>query len=359
MRPLTLHAQGNPLKPEALKYEVDSSWPKPLPNQWVTGGIGGVCVDSKDHVFVLNRRDLTDNELDAGRQAPPVLEFDQEGNLVSSWGDPQSLPDTLHGCNFDTQGNMWVIGALDGIIQEYTPDGKLLLQIGKKGVVDSTDGTLKGKALNSSHTALFKGSGVVIDPTNGDIYASDGETPGGNHRVVVFDKTGQYLRQWELRRAPDEAGSAIADVVHCVNMDKDGMVYVCDRRGHKLQVFNKMGEFQKDIPVKSAPVTPVSEQPNLLDGGPRRSGSMGSAATIIFSRDKDQKYIYDLNEDVEQINILDRATGQVVAAFGRSGHQLGEFTWAHFVALDSKNNCYVGEVGWGKRIQRFKLVNSK
>ena len=357
--PQPSHADGNALKPEALKYEVDLSWPKPLPNQWVTGGIGGVCIDSKDHIFVLNRRDLTDNELDAGRQAPPVIEFDLEGNVINSWGDPEAVPDDLHGCTFDAQGNMWMIGALDGIIQEYTPAGKLLFQIGKKGVVDSTDGTLKGKALNSGHTALFKGSGVVIDPTNGDIYASDGESGGGNHRVVVFDKTGQYLRQWELQRSPDETGPPSPPIVHCVNMDKDGLVYVCDRRGHKLQVFNKMGVFQKDIPIKWEPVTPLSEAPTLSEGGPRHSGSLGSADVITFSRDKDQKYIYDLNEDVEQINILDRATGQVMAAFGRPGHQPGEFTWAHFIALDSKSNLYVGEAGWGKRLQKFRLAGNK
>src|SRR6202008_2739568 len=61
---------------KAPRFEVDHAWPKPLPNLWVTGGIGGVCIDARDHVFILNRRDLTDNDLDAGRQAPVVIEFD-------------------------------------------------------------------------------------------------------------------------------------------------------------------------------------------------------------------------------------------------------------------------------------------
>src|SRR5450759_5809571 len=65
---MPLHAQG-----KAPRFEVDPSWPKPLPNLWVTGGIGGVCIDSLDHVFILNRRDLTDNDLDAGHQAPVVI----------------------------------------------------------------------------------------------------------------------------------------------------------------------------------------------------------------------------------------------------------------------------------------------
>ena len=133
-------------------FEIDPSWPKPLPNLWVTGGIGGVCIDAHDHVFVLNRRDLTDNELDAAHQAPPVIEFSPEGNVVNSFGDPNVVPDHLHGCTVDGEDNVWLTGSEDGIVQKYSHDGKLLLQIGKKGIVDSSDGTLTGKALNSSHT---------------------------------------------------------------------------------------------------------------------------------------------------------------------------------------------------------------
>ncbi len=71
-----LAAQGNP-----PKYEVDPSWPRPLPNKWVTGAVSGVCTDAQDHVFIANRGNLTENELDSGRQAPPVIEFDPQGNV--------------------------------------------------------------------------------------------------------------------------------------------------------------------------------------------------------------------------------------------------------------------------------------
>src|SRR5277367_4154220 len=110
-----LHAQG-----KAPRFEVDPAWPKPLPNLWVTGGIGGVCIDSRDHVFVLNRRDLTDNDLDAGRQAPVVIEFDPDGNVVNSFGDPDSTPSIPHGCAVDPDDNLWVTGTGDGIVQKYS-----------------------------------------------------------------------------------------------------------------------------------------------------------------------------------------------------------------------------------------------
>ncbi len=344
-----MHAQGN-----VGRFEVDPSWPKPLPNLWVTGGIGGVCVDSRDHVFILNRRDLTDNDLDAGHQAPAVIEFDPEGNVVNSFGDPETTPNTPHGCTVDSENNVWMTGTGDGVVQKYTHDGsELLLEIGKRGVVDSSDGTAKGKALNSSHAGFFKPAGIAIDPKNGDVYVADGETPGGNHRIAVFDRTGQFLRQWDLHRTEAETGDAFVPVLHCVAMDNDGLVYVCDRRGHRIQVFDKMGNFQKNIPVEF-------EHTSKLPVGPEHvSGGLGSAVWVGFSRDPAQKYMYVVNQDNEKVDILDRASGKVLLSFGRVGHQPGEFTYAHFLAVDSKGNIYVAEVGTGKRIQKFKSAGGQ
>lgn len=331
------------------RFEVDPNWPKPLPNLWVTGGIGGVCIDSRDHVFILNRRDLTDNDLDAGRQAPVMIEFDPDGNVVNSFGTPDSTPDTPHGCAVDADGNVWMTGNGDGIVQKYSRDGsKLLLQIGKKGVVDSSDGTSKGKPLNASREGFFKPAGVAIDPKNGDVYVADGETPGGNHRVAVFDREGKFLRQWDLHRTEAETGPGFVPVLHCVTLDSNGLVYVCDRRGHRVQVFDKMGNFQKNIDVEY-------EHRSPLPAG-HESGTLGSAVAVAFSRDPGQKYMYVANQDNEQIDILDHATGQLLSSFGRVGRQPGEFTYIHFLAVDSKGNIYAAEVGTGKRIQKFKQV---
>ncbi|HYU21731.1 MAG TPA: hypothetical protein VEM60_01205, partial [Candidatus Dormibacteraeota bacterium] len=135
-------------------YEVDPTWPKPLPNRWVTGEMGGVCADSQDHIFIAQRvndvggmdghlEGLTNDELNAGQAAPPVIEFDAEGNVVNSWGDSNLLPKDLHGCAIDREGHVWLDGSEDGIVQEYSHEGReLLLQIGKRGVFDSSDGTV-------------------------------------------------------------------------------------------------------------------------------------------------------------------------------------------------------------------------
>ena len=60
-------------------FEVDPSWPKPLPEGWITGQLGGVCTDSHDHIVVVNRRDITVEEAETSQQAPPIIMFDQAG----------------------------------------------------------------------------------------------------------------------------------------------------------------------------------------------------------------------------------------------------------------------------------------
>ena len=351
-----LAAQGNP-----PKYEVDPSWPRPLPNKWVTGAVTGVCTDAQDHVFIVNRGNLTENELDSGRQAPPVIEFDPQGNVANSWGNRETLPEGLHGCFVDYQGNVWIAGSDDTFIQKYSHDGsKVLLQIGQKGAADSSDGTMQGIALNSSHTGFYRPSAITVDPSNGDVYVADGEEPGSNHRVAVFDRNGRFLRQWVLHRTKAEMeageGDEFMQVPHCVAIGNDGLVYVCDRRGDRVQVFDKMGTFQKDILV---PYEKRSQNGPRLGHVPR---AWGTVEWLGFSADRMNRFMYVVNEDNEQVDTLDRSTGKVLSTFGRAGHQVGGFTFAHTLAVDSKNNVYVGEAGAeeaGNRVQKFKLIGSQ
>ena len=115
-------------------YEVDAAWPKPLPDRWVMGGLGGVCVDAQDHVLILNRQDIVEGELNAGRLAPPLIELDPAGKVVNSWGDPKLLDDPikappraaspmtrLHSCHFDKDNNVWIASSPSGMISEIYP----------------------------------------------------------------------------------------------------------------------------------------------------------------------------------------------------------------------------------------------
>src|SRR5262249_24988922 len=165
MAPSSPHAQG-----AAARYEFDASWNRPFPNRWINGGLGGLCVDANDHVLVLHSQGMNKPQLAAGAMAPPMLEFDSAGNLVHSWGDPKLIDSRLHSCHYDKDGNVWIASAPSGMVQKYSHDGsKLLLTIGKKGVYDTSDGTEKGKPLNSPLAAFHMPSSIFVDRGNGDV----------------------------------------------------------------------------------------------------------------------------------------------------------------------------------------------
>jgi len=192
--------------------------------------------------------------------------------------------------------------------------------------------------------------GVDPDPDpvtgkRGNVYIADGY---GNHRVVVFDSAGTFVRQWG---APGVWGSATAPGAtpgddgghpHCVVLGKDGLVYTCDRPNSKIRIFDKMGNFQRDIPVDTSAFMP--------------HGNLGTqrACDLTLSPDRHQNWIYDTDLGNDSVWIINRALGTVAARIGRAGHNAGEFAFAHTVEIDSTGRImYVAETITGRRIQKF------
>ena len=57
------------------QYQLDLQWPRiPMGDNWLTGGIGGMCIDRRDHVFLLNRQNVVEADLDGAKLAPPIIE---------------------------------------------------------------------------------------------------------------------------------------------------------------------------------------------------------------------------------------------------------------------------------------------
>jgi DNA-binding beta-propeller fold protein YncE len=155
----------------------------------------------------------------------------------------------------------------------------------------------------------------------------------------VFDSTGKFLRHWVIE---DQLN------VHCMTLGNDGMVYVCNRRGSGVRVYDKMGNLQRTIPVPWTPITPPA------DGVAKEVG--GSAVAIDFSPDKAQRLMFVINQNNAQVEIIERATGKHLGSFGRPGSFPGQFNQIHGIAVDSKGNVYLSE-NRGRRIHKFRPVN--
>jgi hypothetical protein len=340
---------SGPKAVDVPKFQVDPFWLKPLPDRWVLGRIEGVCVDAQDHVFTVSQslehgvgNMFPDSFESSWVQSPPVMEYDADGKMVNSWGNRDTLPKDPHGCFVDYQNNFWIGGENDGIVQKWTHDGsKMLLQIGTKGVLDTSDGTVAGAPMNSSHTLLNKPDDIAVDPSNGDVYISDGY---GNKRVAVFDRDGHFLRQWGQQgtKAQAEAGvgGVFLKVLHNVTIGWDGLVYVSDRTANRVQVFDKMGSFQRSLWMEPKPGT--------------RKG-VGSACAVGFSRDPQHKFIYVSSCGDDEVRILDYTTGQVLSSFGRPGHLVGEMFAPHVMAVNSKGDIIVGS-RVSEKIEMFRLI---
>ena len=358
---------------QAPRFEVDPMWPKPLPNHWLLGMTIGVSVDAQDHIWIIHRGgslERMENYLEANppaseccMAAPPVLEFDEEGNLIGHWGGPgqgYDWPASNHGITVDYKGNVWIGGngrgaavapptqaaALnesqpgggpfnDNMVLKFTQDGKFLMQIGHPGQSKGSNDleNLKGPAK------------MFVDKDANELYVADGY---GNHRVIVFDAdTGKAKRYWgAYGHKPDDTSLGpynpdappapqFRNPVHCAEIANDGLLYVCDRVNDRIQVFKKDGTFVKEAIIA------------------KRTLGDGSVWDIAFSKDPQQKYIFLADGSNEKVYIILRDTLEILTSFGDGGRQPGEFYAVHSIATDSKGNIFTTETYRGQRVQKF------
>jgi hypothetical protein len=430
---------------------------------WVTGEVAGNYCDSRDHTFIVTRApgaapNLVSPETVIAHPSPAVVEFDQAGNVVNAWPpnipsdvthgwwmaptdptgcdnarktvchDPtRGVPTGIHGAYVDYQDNVWIAGNGDGIVQKYTHDGStLLLQLGAHNCCDNpcdttsathlacvaagypTGGTCTNTAAcaasNKSRVLLNEPPNMRVDPRpdpqngrTGSIYVPDGY---GNHRVIVFDANGNYLRHWGgvvqnsqfPNASPHDRGSfASGDGghPHCLVIGNDNQLYVCDRADDRILVFDKdpflkPGNCVVDTngdnicqPNKIITVIPgtgvtLGKSDNVYKN---TLGTAGSAWDLVFSLDRDQDFFWEVDGGDEIVWTFDHERAMsdpdvctspdgtfatcgawprtILAGFGRPGHMAGDFTFLHSIASDSKGNLYTGETINGRRIQKF------
>jgi hypothetical protein len=352
-------------------YVNDPSWPKPFPNHWVMGQIGGLFVDGQDHIWVLQRPlpySLDDegvkHDLAPAERMPSVLEFDTEGNILKSWGSRGYVPDwpkSEHALWVDKGGNVWIGGNAPGDRQvlKFSSDGKQILEIGHP---------TKAPRDNSDTSMLGQPAGIAVDDSAHEVYIADGYL---NNRIVVYDSdSGKFKRGWgsygiplsKVVNAPEPPPAPgyvpegpeyvpgeppekqFRTPVHCVRISANGYVFVCDRRNDRIQVFTKQGKFINEMLVH------------------RETRGSGSVWMLNFSRDLNQKYLLVADGVNQKVWVLRRKDGVEVSSFGT-----GYLHTVHQAGLDSAGNYYTGDVGGagprpgpgnGKSVQKFSLQPS-
>lgn len=347
-------------------FEVDPLWPKPLPNHWILGSAIGVTVDANDNIWIIHRGNGNPStELGAAQDppvaeccvpAPPVLQFDPEGNLLNHWGGPgegYDWPASNHGITVDPMGNLWIggNGGDDAHILVFAQDGTFLKQFGKPGArkaadFDEADPQWSGNSMDPENFGRV--AKISFDAAANEAYVADGYL---NKRVAVLDiETGALKRYWgaygnepddaDIGRYDPEAPPAqqFRNPVHAADPSNDGHVYVCDRPNNRIQVFRTDGTF-------------VMEK--VLSGNTLGAGSTWDVA---FSKDPDQKYVYVADGQNMKVYVLLRETMEVLTTFGDGGRQPGQFFGTHSIATDSKGNIYTTETYEGKRLQKFTYM---
>ncbi len=175
----------------------------------------------------------------------PVHLFDESGKEVRSFGAGMFV--WPHGIHVDRDGNVWVtdartaspdeLGKFPGegnkgsVVVKFSPEGKVLMTLGKPGV------------RGNPPEALTDPNDVVTDPGNGDIYVAESHTNVADAnlvgRISVFDKNGKFLRTiGKTGTGPGEFRTP-----HGIEFDSQGRLIVADRHNHRIQILTKDGKF--------------------------------------------------------------------------------------------------------------------
>ena len=217
-------------------YRMINSWPQ-VPPTLVMGAVPGIQIGPDGNIYAFHRCGK-DSCVDSND--PTILKFDRSGKLLHSWGSAMfSFP---HGMTIDRDGAVWVTDAT-GIpadqrppngrghqVIKFSPDGKVLMTLGKAGVGGNGTDT------------LFAPSDVAI-AANGDIFVTDGHSCNASNAAYCSSRVVKYSKDGKFIKAFGRTGSQLGEFSgpHCLVIDSRGRVIVCDRGNARLQVFDQEG----------------------------------------------------------------------------------------------------------------------
>src|SRR3954454_9586284 len=196
-----------------------------MPPGRTMGSTNAINVDTRGNIWVFERCGVNSC---TGSNVDPILQFDRSGKLLRSFGAGKFV--FPHGLEFDSDGNLWIVdaGIVEGVkgsqIFKYTPDGRLLLSLGKPGV----------RGTNDSKDLFNEPSDVAIAP-NGDLYVADGHiSPQSNRRIVHLTRDGKFIDAW----GKPGTGPGEFDNPHSLALDSAGRIFVGDRTNNRIQILS-------------------------------------------------------------------------------------------------------------------------
>lgn len=281
-----------------------------LPEGWYYGDATSVDVDSRDNVYVFNRGNH------------PMIVLDGEGNVLRSWGENGAFTKP-HAVTVAPDDTVWCVDSQDHSVRQFSPEGKLLRTLNDRN----------NHAAAMSGKPFCRPTRVAIDPRNGEILVADGY---GNARVHRFSADGKkLLLSWgEPGTDPGQF-----NIVHDIDIDENGFIYIGDRENRRIQVFDPDGRLE-------AHWTGFSRTAAIhVAGGHAYIGEYFGGHTAEY------KAARGLGP---RVSICD-LSGKVLARLGREpfGDEPGRFYAPHIIATDSKGNIYVAEVSFAEHGQRM------
>jgi DNA-binding beta-propeller fold protein YncE len=298
-----------------MRYQVDAAWLE-LPEAAQFVEVAGVATDSRDRVFVFSRGKV------------PVMIFGCDGRFQSSWGEGMFV--RPHGITIGPDDSVFITDDLDHTIRKFTPDGALLLTLGKSGVPSDTGAT------SQDFRSIRRAGAPFHYPTNlalaadGSLYVSDGY---GNARVHKFSCGGRQLLSW----GEPGAGPGQFHLPHGIAVGPDGTVVVADRENSRLQFFSPEGRFLREWTEIARPCQVV------IDGsGAVYVAELGYKAGMWPGTTAPAP-----DATGGRVSIFDSA-GKLLARWGDGSNPCspGDFFAPHDICLDSRGDLYVGEVVW-------------
>jgi DNA-binding beta-propeller fold protein YncE len=257
-----------------------------------------------------------------GSNLPPILKFDASGKLVKAFGEGLLL--FPHGLHVDREGNVWVTDGLgkDGKghqVLKFSPDGKLLMRLGKAGVAGSGPDE-------------FNAPSAVLVAPNGDIFVADGHGGNTNARIVKFSKDGKFIKTWGKKgSAPGEI-----DIPHALAMDSRGRLFVGDRQNNRIQIFDQDGNYLDQWFQFSRP-----------------SGVFIDKKDIIYVADSESESVAKNHDGWKRgIRVGRVSDGRVTAFIPDPVEKTTGTSAAEGVAADAAGNIYGAEVG-PKRVMKY------